>query len=330
MIPLVEVQEQSFAELEELRETIAKQDRQLYQIPIHEVSLDENGILSAGRFKGKLTKPALLGLFKTEGIPVDFALDHCPTDLLVDIVKRLAREQDKGVTIQAVNGVATGVMPEDRKPIRHDILLDRLGTDCRIREATLTADCLRIMAITIGAKEFLPSDTFEFGWEIITSENGWRPTDAWRWAVREVCANGMVGFDKTPLFRRAYNSRQPVLVSLQGLLHALEDETRLPDLEPAITWAADRRIGQENRLVTSYLSQRLGGDATRLELGGVTANTSWYELMNAVTSLARLHSAELRRRYEVEGGMLLDWFSRQGRGKPPWRRVSCDECEAWD
>jgi hypothetical protein len=50
----------------------------------------------------------------------------------------------------------------------------------------------------------------------------------------------------------------------------------------------------------------------------------------SITSSARLHSLDMRRGYEVEGGMLLNWFLRQGRGRPPWRRMSCEECEAWN
>lgn len=54
MMPLVDIQEQSFTKLEELRETIASQDRQLYDAPIRKVSLDEDGILSGGGFDKRI------------------------------------------------------------------------------------------------------------------------------------------------------------------------------------------------------------------------------------------------------------------------------------
>jgi len=133
-----------------------------------------------------------------------------------------------------------------------------------------------------------------------------------------------------PIFRRSYNSREPVLIFLQGLLHVLENEVQPPVLEPAPRWAANNWIGGEDKLVVDYMARKLQGDATRTELKDIGVSNTWYDLMNHLTSMARLHSLEMRRRYEGEGGRLLDWFLRQGRGRPPWRRISCDECEVWN
>jgi len=330
MFQLADVLEQSFEKLQDLRDLIAGQDRGIYEVPMSKVSLGEDGILRAGAFKGRLTKPALVGLLNTEGIPLAFVLYHCPADLLVTMVRRLAQEQQGSIVVQTTDGVATGIMPADRQPITHDMLVDRLGVDRPIKEATYSADCLRITATTRGSKELLPNDTFGFGWELITSENGWRPTEAWRWVVREVCSNGAVGFDKDPVFKRSYNSREPTLVSMQKLLDVLENDIRPPELKSTIKWAANKRIGRDREPVISYLARRLQGDPTKMEFDGMGISTTWYDLMNRVTSLARLYSLELRRRYEVEGGILLNWFLRQGRSRPPWRRMSCDECEVWN
>jgi hypothetical protein len=330
VIPLIDIPEQSFDKLQDLRDVIASQDKKIYEAPIKEVSLSEDGVLRAGRFEGRLAKPAFCGLLHTEGVPQDFAFNRCPVDLLVTIVRRLACEQNTSIVIQTINGVATGIMPADRQPIQHDMLIDRLGVDRPIKEATLSADCLRITAAPHGYKELLPNDTYGFGWELITSENGWRSTEVWRWIVREICTNGAVGFDKAPIFKRTCNSHQPVLISLQGLLYVLENAMQPPELETAVKWAADRRIGAEHELVVDYLSRKLQADATRTELNGIGVSTTWYDLMNTVTSLARLHTVEVRRRYEAEGGALLNWFSRQGRSRPPWRKLSCEECEVWN
>jgi hypothetical protein len=62
----------------------------------------------------------------------------------------------------------------------------------------------------------------------------------------------------------------------------------------------------------------------------ITAASSWYELLNAVTSLARTHQLDMRRRYEFEGGRLVKWFSCQGRVRPPWQKKTCQECVAWN
>jgi hypothetical protein len=330
MFPLFDIPDQSFESLEKLRDAIASQDRKVYEVPIRKVSLSEDGVFCAGRFEGRLAEPALCGLLNTEGIPLDFGLHRCPKDLLVTMVGRLAREQNISVVIQSIDGVATGIMPADRQRIRHDMLIDRLGVTRPIKEATLSAHCLRITATISRAEELLPSDTFGFGWELINRENGWRSTEAWRWIVREICTNGAVGFDKAPVFNRSYNSRKPVLISLQELLYVVENEMQPPVLKPALRWAANNRIAGEDKLVVNYLARKLQGDATRTELKDIGVSTTWYDLMNTLTSMVRLHSLETRRRYEADGGMLLNSFSHQGRGKPPWRRVSCDECEDWN
>jgi len=330
MISLVDVEEQSFKELKELRDVLDSQGRRTYTVPMNKITLSEDGILHADRFEGPLAKAAMRGFLHTEGAPVDFVMNRCPTDLSVEIVNRLACETNTSITIQATNGVATGIMPADRQPIQYEMLIDRIGIERPIKEAVLSPDLLRITAVNGDSKELLPKDAFGFGWELVASEHGWLTTEVSRLAVRLICTNGLVGFDKNPVLRRSYNSRESVLRFLHRLVYVLDHEIRPPDLEPALKWAADRRIGREQNHVLKYLTQRLGGDATRLELRDVTEDTSWYELLNTITSLARLYSVGLRRRYEAEGGMLLHWFSRQGRGKPPWRRRLCEECIAWD
>jgi len=330
MIPLIEVREQSFSKMEELRDAIAGQDRKVYDVPLRDVSLSEDGVLHAGGFAGPLTRAALCGLVSTEDAPPAFVVDHCPEDLLVTIVERLACERNISVLVQTVNGVATGVMPSDRHPIRYDVLMDRLGVDRPIEEATLSADCLRLTATMDQPRELLPNDSFSSGWELTTSENGWRSTRVVRRVVRLVCTNGLMGFDEAAVFERKYNSREPVLTSLQELAHALENAVQRAQLQPAVQWAADTLIGDEYTLVMSYLARRLGGEVTKLELGDVRADASWYELMNALTAAARLHSLELCRRYEIEGGMLMHWFLRRGRTRPPWRRATCDGCVNWN
>jgi len=329
MIQLTDFQEQSFTKMEDLRDTIASQNRGVYEAPLNKISLSKDGTLHAGTFEGPMAESGLRGLLHIEGAPEDFVMKRCPKDLSLEIVLRLAHQASTLINVLATNGVATAIIPADRQPIRHDMLIDWLGVDRPIKEAVLTNDLLRITAVSNKPTELLPDDTFDFGWELINSENG-QCTEAWRWAVREVCTNGLVRFDKKPVFKRAYNSRISIPDFLHRLIHILENEIKPPELEPAIKWAADMRVGSDNKDIIKYLSQRLGGDATKMELENVNPDTSWYELLNHITSLARLHSLDLRRRYEAEGGMLLRWFLRKGHGKPPWRRMLCDECQAWN
>jgi len=163
MIPLREISEQSFMKMQDLCDAIAAQDRKVYEAPLRDVSLSEEGVLRAGRFEGPLTKPAFYSLVRTEGAPPEFVVDRCPGDLQVTIVRHLAKSQNRSVLIQTINGVATGVMPADRRPIRYDVLIDRLGGDRPIEEATLSADCLRITAANDEPRELLPNDPFRSG-----------------------------------------------------------------------------------------------------------------------------------------------------------------------
>ncbi|MFC1604024.1 hypothetical protein ACFL5F_03260 [Planctomycetota bacterium] len=329
MLPFINIEEQAFDNLKKLRDVIANQDRRDYELPIQRVSLREDGTLQAGKFKGPLIRSALCGLLKNLRIPLDFALYRCPQDLLLEIVRRMAKVQDTVLRINTIDGVVTGIMPADRQPIRHDILVDCLGVERPVKEATLGIDCLRITAITTKSRELLPDDTFACGWELMNRESGWQSTEMWRWVVREKCSNGIVGLERNPIFRRPYNSREPTLKALKKLVDSIQEAMSLPELEPAIRWAADKRIGKEYEFVVNYLVRKLEGDATKQALDKVTAETSWYELMNIVTYLAKLHRIDMRRRYEAEGGILLNWFSIQGRGRPPWRQVYCEECKVW-
>ena len=329
MFPLVETKERTFTKMEDLRDMIASEKRQLFEVLNCEMALNQDGRLRAGRFEGPITRSALFGMLNTLGIPVNFVIDVCPIDLVVTIVGRLAREKKIQVVVQAVDGVATAVMPAHRQPINQDVLIDRLGVKRPIQEAILAGQFLRLTFADTAPKELLPNDNFSAGWELTNGEDGWHSTEVWQFVLRQICSNGMVGFDKTAVFRRKHNSREPVLKSLEGLVHIIESTVRPLELEPAIKWAAGKRLGTEHKVVVDYLSQRLEGDATKLALDKITADESWYDLLNAVTSLARFHRLEIRRRHEIEGGVLLNWFLQQGRGQPPWRRVSCDTCEYW-
>jgi len=253
MIPLIDVHEQSFSEMKELRETIAAQDRKVFDVPLRDISLGEDGVLRAGRFEGPLTRSALCGLVSTEDAPPAFVIDRCPADLLKTIIERLAHERNISVLIQTVDGVATGVMPGNRRPIRYDILLDRLGVGRTIEEATLSHDCLRLTAYVDPPREWLPKDAFRSGWELMTSENGWHATRVVRRVVRLVCANGMMGFDDTAVFERKYNSQEPVLTSLQALSHALDNAIREARLEPAVEWAAHTSIGDQHKIGRAHV-----------------------------------------------------------------------------
>ena len=95
MIPLFSMPEQSFRKMEELRDTIAAQDRKVYEVPLRDISLSEDGVLHAGGFEGHMTKPAFWGLVSAEGGPADFVVNRYPEDLQVVTVERLARELNR-------------------------------------------------------------------------------------------------------------------------------------------------------------------------------------------------------------------------------------------
>ena len=242
-------------------------------------------------------------------------------------MSRLKKVYDLSVTILSIDGIATAVMPVNRQPIYHDMLMDRWTPGQEIQEAILGSDFLRITVVTSSPVEVHPDDTFAYGWELMNIESGWRSTDIWHWAVREICSNGILGLNEIPVFRRASNSFEPNLLSLNEMFSILRSDIQPFSFEEGIKWASENSIGDELSSVVEYLMQRLQGKATKIELQDIAANTTWYDLMNLITALAGLYPVHMRRRYERQGGSLLRWFIQQGKTRPPWRKAICSECE---
>jgi len=330
MFALADTEEKSFGSLAELKDHLAGRKKRNYEVPRSKLSLTEDGVLRCDRFEGQLAKSGFTGLLNTYGIPQKFAEEVCPPDLLSTIVQRLSDGNNEPARIQIIDNVVTAVMPSDRLPIGHEVLVNWLDVIGPIKEAVISRSCLRITSLTKECKELLPGDAFGFGWEIVNGEDGWRPTEAQRYVLRLVCTNGQIGFDKTASFRRSPQSREVIAESLEKLGNILTNMPEVEGLEKAVKWAAQQRIGNEREAVIKYLAQRLNGNATRLALEeSITTDTSWYDLLNNITSSARLHQLDMRRRYEFEGGTLLNWFNSQGRRRAPWRRMSCETCDYW-
>jgi hypothetical protein len=315
--------------MDDLREAIAAQKRKCIEVPTRKLSLTEAGVLQAGKREGPIALSGLLALFRTLNLPGEFAQTVCPDDLLITIVNRLAQCRNDLVLVRLVDGVVTGVMPATRQPIGHDTLIDWLGNTRPIREATLAGEQLRIIGIDISSRDLLPNDPFDFGWELVSGEGGWNGTILQRLTIRQICSNGMIGLGYVPIFKRTFNSHRPATQSLVDLQLAIDKLDEPRDFGPAVRWALEQRLGREFNVVTGYLSQQLEGRSTLAALGEISADSSWYDLLNSVTALAKLHLLAIRRRYEAAGGMLLNWFLGQGRSRPPWRRVSCTGCENW-
>jgi hypothetical protein len=326
MFPCVHTTERSFASVQELRAATLSRRRQECETRLSKVAISASGILQAGGLEGLMTRYALTGLLHIEGIPQEFALEKCPPDLLPAIIQRLAQARDAYVRIHMVDGVVTAIMPVSLQSVRLEMIVDRISDGHKVQEATLDGGYLRLIGITDIPLEALPNDTFSSGWELTAYEDGWHPTQVSRFLVRQVCSNGMVGFDREPVYRRAHNSREPILVSLDRLVQAITDAACPPELKPAVQWAAEHQLGDEYESIINYLVRALDEDATRQALSDITPLASWYQLLNSVTALAKFHNLEMRRRHEVEGGKLLAWASRGGRGRRPWSKAICDGC----
>jgi len=330
MFALTNTEEKSFRSLAELKDHLTARKKRSYTVTKRELSLTEDGVLRSGRFEGQLAESGFKGLLNVYGIPQRFAEDTCPPDLLSTIVARLSNGNDEPARIQIIDNAVTALMPTDRLPIGHEALVDWLGDIGLIEEAVINRSCLRITSLTKKHKEVLPGDAFGFGWELVNDEDGWRPTEAQRYVVRLVCTNGQIGFDKTASFRRQPQSKEAIAESLEKLGNILTNMPEVEGLEKGVKWAAQQRIGNDREAVVKYLAQRLAGDTTRLALAeSITAETPWYDLLNNITSSARSYQLGMRRRYEFEGGVLLNWFRSQGRLHAPWRRMSCESCEYW-
>lgn len=330
MFALADTEEKLFGSLAELKDHLAGRKKRSYTIPKSKLSLTEDRVLHSDRFEGQLAESGFKGLLNIYGIPQSFAEDVCPPGLLSTIVQRLSNGNDEPARIQIIDNAVTAVIPPDRLPIGHEVLVDWLDDIGPIKEAVISRSRLRITSLTKERKEVLPGDAFGFGWELVNDEDGWRPTEAQRYVLRLVCTNGQIGFDKTASFRRSPQAKEAIAESLEKLGNILTNMPEVEGLEKAVKWAARQRIGNEREAVVKYLSHRLAGDTTRLSLEeSVTADTSWYDLLNHITSSARLHQLGMRRRYEFEGGTLLNWFNSQGHRRAPWRRMSCESCDYW-
>jgi len=330
LFTLADTSEKSFSSLTELKNHLANRKKRSYMVPKSKLSLSEGGVLRSDRFEGQLAESGFKGLLNVYGIPQKFADDVCPPDLLSTIVERLSKGNDEPVRIQIIDNVVTAIMSSDRLPISHEVLVDWLENIGPIKEAVIGRSYLRITSFTEECKELLPGDAFGFGWELLNGEDGWRSTEAQRYVVRLICTNGLVGFDKTATFCRSPQTNEAIAESLEKLGNILTNMAEVEGLEKGVEWAAQQRIGNEREAVIKYLAQRLNGNATRLALEeSTTSDTSWYDLLNNITSSARLHQLDMRRRYELEGGTLLNWFSSQGRRRAPWRRRFCETCDHW-
>jgi hypothetical protein len=161
---------------------------------------------------------------------------------------------------------------------------------------------------------------------LINYENGLGPLEARQYLLRLICLNGTVRLTKRASFARAPGGSMPIGRALQKLTAIVHDKPLLPELEKGARWATEQRIGGQFKAAQGFLASRLEGETTRLGLGGVNEDTTWYDFFNRLTSFAQSRPGEMRRRYEVIGGILLDWFVRQGRGRAPWRHFPCEEC----
>ena len=329
MFKLKEIPEQSFRSLEKLHKVFADQDRQGHQIPLRQISLDKNGMLRASKLKLSLTPAGLDTLLNTLNIPVTFGKEVCSPELLCHNVNELVKVKNDEVKIHVQDDIATGVMPADRQPIRHEVLIDWLGLDQSIEKAIVSGSHLRITALTKGSEQVLPGEEIGYGWELQNDESGWGSMQARGYSMVLRCTNGMVDFETEASFLRKSNSRKPVMESLEKLSYMLEHAIQRPDLKPAIGWAANNRIGQDYELAIDYVAQKLEGKTTKLALGGLNPESTWYQLLNTITSLARIHRLEVRRKYEAAGGTLVRWYMSQGRSIPPWRKMECEECSIW-
>ncbi|MCX5638368.1 MAG: hypothetical protein NTX52_11860 [Planctomycetota bacterium] len=326
MTELVDVQERSFSNLAELKAHLDAKERRYYQVSLNELLLGKDSILRSDRFEAKLTESGFQGLLGMLNIPWRFARKICPPELVRINIKRLSRDNPKPARIQIVDNIVTAVMPSDRRPIDHVELIDWLG-DQPIQQATINQSSLRITMLTQESEELLAGDVYGFGWEMVNREDGWRPTEAWRYVLREICSNGLIGPDRTAYFCRYPVGRESVAESLEKLYGILDNTAEVEVLATAVKWAVEQQIGSEREDAVKYLSQHLDGTATRLALESITSDASWYDLLNNITSSARLYQLDMRRRYELQGGRLLNWYRSQGRERAPWRRVSCERCK---
>jgi len=330
MIKLIENEEKSFHTLAELKDHLASRTRKAYSVQLKDLALDvspndKEAILHSDRFEGRLAASGCKGLLNLCEIPDRFA-GKCPPDLLCVNVEAMAKINNKPVRVELVDGIINTIMPSKNTPISNEVLVNWLA-DRQIKDATINGSYLRITSVSKEPKELLPNDEFAFGWELTNDEDGWRQLQAQQYVVRLLCSNGQLGFDKTASFSRSPGSHENVATSLQKLGALLNNMPEVERLAEAVTWANEQHIGDQRDRVVKYLTQRLDGRATRQILDDIEPDSTWYTLLNTLTSSAQPYHLAMQRRYEREGGRMLNWFRSQGRGRAPWRGNSCEQCE---
>lgn len=325
MIPLADCRERRFRAPRQLREFLSSRDRQDFDVRGRDVELTKEGILRSPDFEGPLSGTAWQGLLEVLSVPQDFASQVCPPDLAVEVVNRLLSRSSTELRLRTVHDTARGVMPRDRLPIEHKLLAEWFPEGASRFQATLGSDALRI-TFTREDVEVLPGDVYGRGWELISDENGLHGTEVHRYVRRLVCANGLVGFRRTATFRRRTGSDTPVLQELAELRKVLAEDTNWA-LREAARWASDHQIQGQCDEAVGYLSRQLEGNTTRMLLGDINPDSTWYDLLNTVTEHARTRPLSTRRRYEWAGGQLLRWFQTQGRAPGPWEDARCAGCQ---
>jgi hypothetical protein len=305
MIPLAKTDERIFGSLQEVKAHLAARNFEAYEIPLGNVQMSDMGELHILDGGGPLTKYAFLGLIGVLGIPWPYAVRVCPTGLLIHSIQKLMQHKhEQRVRIQIVDDVVTAIMSPARLPMPHQTLTTWLGTDRPIHEAVLSGGILRITLIR-ATTEVAPGSILGIGWEILNDETGWWPTQLWRYALEQGRGNGFLGFEDCPVFTRRAIFTESICNALQKLTDTLEDTVEIEGLDRAVQRAIEQCIGRAREEMVDQLVDRLEGRATRLLLRNITQKSSYYDLATIISSAARTHRLPMRRRYELDAGLLL-------------------------
>lgn len=326
MIPLANTDEKIFSSLKEVKAHLVTRNFEAYEIPLGDIQISDKGELQILDSIRLLTKSAFFGLISILGISWSYAAKVCPTDLLVYSIQRLMQHKHlQRVRIQIVDGVVTAIMSPARLPMPHQTLITWLGADRPIQEAILSDGILRVTLIQ-KTMDVAPNHSLGFGWEILNDERGWWPTQLWRYALEQGRGNGFLGFEDCPVFTRLAIFTESICDALQKLTGIVEDTVEIQGLDTAVQRALEQRIGSAREQLVDRLVDRLEGRATRLLLRNITPKSSCFDLVSRVSSAARNHRLPMRRRYELEGGLLLLSLYKTDQTSLPLPQATCQSC----
>jgi len=331
MIPLTELREESFPSIEALGGRLAHMEVEDHVVPMAGITLEADGLLRLGSVRVALSEPGYHALLRRLRIPSEYATDVCDAELLADSVNRLARRDTAEARFHVVEGKIVNVTKPEYKAVANRPLVAYCASElAQAASVILTASRLSVTVTSKVPREVLPSDTFEYGWELTNCAAGSVPLEVRGYALRLICLNGMVARCE----RGGYRLMPSEHFDLPEVLHTvrghLGSDPQMGLFDRGLRRASEMRVGEYLSELQATLRRALGADGYESRFRELAEETTWYEVHNTLTAAARMYTVAGRRMLETLAGDLVEWLAggQSGRSGRRWglRASRCDGC----